>query len=322
VSEDGVTETVWGQMAGTEFELSDPSRDIRTYDLAGGDIDNASLGEPYRASNSALGASCKAIVSAHATSTKVYDFFNSVLLRDGIDDAGMELINVVNCTSPADEPPPAWHNAVWWLDRMWYGQAPDEGGTLVSFARFLDVIAHELTHGVTTSTADLVYQDQSGALNESVSDIFGIIVKNWSANPPEGGDVSNWDWELGPGLGDGGLPLRDMSDPTRTSDPAHMDNYDPTSSDNGGVHINSNIHNKAAYNVLTATDSAGQRMFTPREVALLYYLALTRLGRMDGFQEMLTELLDVASSMYAGDPAVRADKTDAIRAAYQAVGIT
>jgi bacillolysin len=322
VSEDGQTETLWGRVAGTEFELNDPSRDIRTHDLGGGDVDHAALGDPYRAASSDLGMNCKGIVSAHANSTKVYDFFNSVLLRDGIDDAGMELINVVNCTSPDDETPPAWHNAQWWNDRMWYGQAPDEDGTLVSFARFLDVIAHELTHGVTKFTADLVYRDQSGALNESVSDIFGIIIKNWVANPPDGGNVPGWDWELGSGLGDGGLPLRDMSDPARTNHPAHMDDYDPTSEDEGGVHTNSNIHNKAAYNVLTATDSAGQPVFSPREVALLYYLALTRLGRTDGFDEMLTALLDVASSMYSGEDTVRASKVEAIRTAYRAVGIT
>jgi bacillolysin len=310
-------------MAGSEFELKDPSRDIRTHDLAGGDIDTAILGDPYRAGGSSLGLSCRAIVSAHANSTKVYDFFNSVLLRDGIDGAGMELVNVVNCTSPADEPPPSWGNAVWWQDHMWYGQTPGDDGSLVSFARFLDVIAHELTHGVTKSEAGLVYQDQAGALNESVSDIFGILVKNWHTNPPEGGDVTTWDWELGAGLGGNNLPLRDMSDPTRTSDPDHMSQYDPNPVpyDHGGVHSNSNIHNKAAYNLFNATDASGQRAFTPREVALLYYHALTRLGRVDGFSEMRTEVLDVASSMYAGDIPIRDAKLAAIRDAYDDVGI-
>lgn len=321
LDEDGENETVWGQMAGAEFELCDPLREIETYDLAGGDIDGATLTAPFRAPSSNLGETQKAIVSAHVNSTKVYDFFNSVLQRDGIDNAGMRLINVVNCTSPADEPPPAWQNAVWWKDRMWYGQAPDEAGTLISFARFLDVIAHELTHGVTSSTCGLIYKDQSGALNESFSDIFGILIKNWDANPPEGGDASGWDWELGPGLGDNGLPLRDVSDPGRAGQPAHMDQYLATNEDQGGVHTNSNIHNKAAHNVLTATDGAGGLVFTPREVALLYYLALTRLGRMDGFSETLTALSDVASSMYAGDPAERDSKITAIRGAYSAVGI-
>jgi bacillolysin/neutral peptidase B len=320
-SEDGRKETVWGRMAGMEFELYDALRDIQTHDLEGGDIDQATLGSPYRAPSSDLGADRKAVVSAHVNAARIYDFFDSVLQRDSIDNAGMKLINVVNCTSPADEPPPTWHNAQWWGNRMWFGQAVADDGTLISFARFLDITAHELTHGVTKFTSDLLYRDQSGALNESFSDIFGILVKNWEANDPDGGDVTNWDWEFGAGLGANGLPLRDMSDPTRTGDPAHMNDYHVTAQDEGGVHTNSNIHNKAAYNVLTTIDDQGQRLFTPREVALLYYNALIRLGRFDGFGETLIILVDVASSMYAGELAVRDAKVAAIRAAYGATGI-
>ena len=91
-----------------------------------------------------------------------------------------------------------------------------------------EVIAHELTHGVTEKSSQLVYRDQSGALNESFSDIFGIIIKNWWEAPIRD-DVDTWDWELGPGLGQDG-PLRDLSDPTRTGKPDHMDAYDPDES--------------------------------------------------------------------------------------------
>jgi bacillolysin len=320
IGEDGGAVEIWGELVEDRFRLSDPLRDIKTYDLAFGDIDGAVLTDPYASDDAQLGDDCRGLTSAHANATKVFDFINGVLLRDGIDGLGMELINVVNVTSAADEAPPAWHNAVWWDDRMWYGQAPGADGKLVSFARHLDVIAHELTHGVTQYTADLVYKNQSGALNESFSDIFGIIIKNWT--PPDGGDVGTWDWQLGRGLGPGGGPLRDLSDPASTGDPAHMDDYVVTYLDEGGVHINSNIHNKAAHNVLTATDASGGYVFTPREVSYLYYLALTRLGRLDGFDDALEALVTVAMTYYAGDPAKRDARVAALRNAYGMVGIS
>ena len=321
IGEGGGTVEFWGAQVDDRFQLCDPLRDIKTYDLALGDIDQAELSIPFASTKAHLGDGCRGVVSAHANATRVYDFIKGVLLRDGIDDLGMDLINVVNVTYPADEHPPSWHNAVWYEDRMWYGQAPGADGTLVSYSQHLDVIAHELSHGLTQYTADLIYKDQSGALNESFSDIFGIIIKNWDSTDPGGGDVASWDWQLGRGLGAHAGVLRDLSDPKSTGDPDHMDDYVVTLYDEGGVHTNSNIHNKAAYNVLTATDAAGARVFTPREVSYLYYLGLTRLGRLDGFAETLQALVSVAMTYYGGDPTERDAKVDALRAAYRKVGI-
>ena len=202
---------------------------------------------------------------------------------------------------------------------MWYGQTRDAGGKLQSFSRFLDVIAHELTHGVTETTSNLVYKNQSGALNESFSDIFGIIIKNWFQVGADS-DVSKWSWELGPGLGEDGRPLRDLSDPKRTGDPDHMDSYLVTNRDSGGVHTNSNIHNKAAFNVLTARGANGP-IFTAREVSLLYYVTLTRLSSLASFKDTLNELLAVAAVYYAGNPSDAATRGRAIEDAYAAVGI-
>jgi Zn-dependent metalloprotease len=100
-----------------------------------------------------------------------------------------------------------------------------------------------------------------------------------------------------------------------------MDDYKEMWRDNGGVHINSNIHNKAAYNLLTMGDDFGNRVFTPREVALFYYLTLVRLGPLAGFSKTLQALVDVASTYYSGDPIEMADKVGAIKRAYEAVGI-
>lgn len=312
-----------GQMVGTLFELRDPLRNIVTYDLQFGDIETPTLNNPVQDNDGDLGDTMKAVVSAHANASIVNDFYRGVLQRGGIDDKGMELVNVVNCTYARHEQPPVWHNAVWSDNRMWYGQAPGADGVTRSYSRYLDVMAHELTHGITSFTAGLVYRDQSGALNESYSDILGIIIKNWDrSDPANGGDVSGWDWQLGAGLGQGGGPLRDLSDPTVTGDPAHMNDYLRTTADFGGVHTNSNIHNKAAYNVLTSTEPDGSHTFTPREGAYLFYIGLTRLGKLSDFLDSLTAVTDVAASLWHGDPQLRDKKVAAIRAAYGQVGIT
>lgn len=311
----------WGLKLTNEFEMSDPRRAIRTYDMLGKDIDRDPVpNTAVRNVSNNWQATNKAAVSAHVNATKVYNFYKSVLLRDSIDDKGMDLVSIVNCTYSADEPPPQWHNAVWYDNKMWYGQDEAPNGLLRSYSRFLDVIAHELTHGVTEYTSNLVYKNQSGALNESFSDIFGIVIANWDPTNPDR-DVNSWTWELGAGLGDNGKPLRNLMDPTSTGDPDHMDNYLVTTRDSGGVHTNSNIHNKAAYNVFTATDDNGARVFRPMEAAELFYLCLSRLSSLATFSDTLNALLEVASVYYAGDEQKRDDRIRHIRNAYQKVGI-
>ena len=322
IDEGDVQREFWGRQVEGAFEMIDPIRAIKTYDLQLKDLDNAPFPTNVIRNNASdWTGTHRAAISAHVNAMRVYDFYKSVLLRDGIDDKGMDLVSAVNCTIPEEEPPPEWHNAVWWKNRMWYGQEKDSNGKLRSWSRFLDVIAHELTHGVTEFSSNLVYQGQSGALNESFSDIFGVIIKNWYEVGPDS-DVARWNWEIGPGLGENGLPLRDMGNPRRTGDPDHMNNYLRTNSDNGGVHTNSNIHNKAAHNVLTATDAQEARAFSTREVAVLYYLCLTRLNNLATFKQTLQTLVDVAGTYYAGDQAEREKKINAIKDAYAKVGIT
>ena len=323
IDDSDVSVKFFGRMDGAQFQLHDPMRNIVTYDLKHGDVEHPVLDKPIEDADGDLGDTMKGAVSAHANSSLVDDFYRGVLKRDGIDDKGMELVNIVNCCFPKKEQPPVWHNAAWSGGAMWYGQAPDANGVLRSFARFLDVAAHELTHGVTSTTAGLIYANQSGALNESYSDILGMIIKNWDFEHPDGGDVSTWNWELGPGLKSNGGPLRDMSDPTKTGAPDHMSKYVnlPLTQDNGGVHTNSNIHNKAAYNVLTSTEADGSRTFTPLEGAYLFYIGLTRLGKTSGFKDSLAAVKDVASSLWRGDPQTRDKKVAAITAAYGKVGI-
>ena len=129
------------------------------------------------------------------------------------------------------------------MQQMVYGDG--DGELMTSLSGALDVIAHELTHAVTEYTSGLIYQDESGALNESWSDALGVAVegRNWQ--------VGEEIWT--PGIE--GDALRDMSDPTLSGDPAHYRDYVHTSDDNGGVHTNSGIPNKAFYNFATGIDS-------------------------------------------------------------------
>lgn len=323
--ENDVDQAFLGRQTTGAFALDDPLRGVRTYDLNFGDIEHAAFPTtPVSNSSADLAAASTAAVSAHVNAARVLDFYKGELKRDSIDDKGMDLISAVNVTSPAAQTPPDWFNACWWNGRMWYGQVRDSAGKFHSFSRFLDVIAHELTHGVTECTASLVYRSQPGALNESFSDIFGVIIRNWYETGPNS-SVSNWNWEIGSGLGKNGLPLRDMKDPARCGYPDHMSKYrklpETWQGDWGGVHVNSNIHNRAAYNVLTAGDDSGNRVFEPREVAILYYLTLTRLDKLADFAKTLQVLGDVASTFYAGDPPLRDQKIAAIKSAYAAVGI-
>ena len=151
-----------------------------------------------------------------------------------------------------------YDNAFWDGTQMVFG---DGDGTVFNrFTIAVDVIGHELTHGVTEHTAALVYQGQSGALNESISDVFGSLVKQQAL----GQDAAAADWLIGAGLFTAqvkGVALRSMKAPGTAYDdpqlgkdpqPATMADYVETTDDNGGVHLNSGIPNHAFYLAATA----------------------------------------------------------------------
>ncbi|MFI7102600.1 M4 family metallopeptidase [Streptomyces sp. NPDC050161] len=309
-----------GSHRDSSYFLNDKWRQIATYDLDFADLAGAQLPDSTIGSSDAdFGADHRAGVSAHVNAERVESFYRQQLNRDGIDDADMELVSAVNCTYRRHGAGPEWRNAVWWNGRMWYGQT-SEGDRLVSLARHLGIIAHELTHGVIETSSNLVYQDQSGALNESLADTMGIIIANWY-QAPDHADVRTWSWEIGADLGRDGLPLRDMSDPTRTGDPDHMRDYVHTTADNGGVHTNSNIHNKAMHLMLTSVDGAGKPLLTVEEWALLVYLALVRLLTQSGFEDMRQALRDVTNTYLAGNTAACTATLAAVDDAYRRIGI-
>jgi Zn-dependent metalloprotease len=175
-----------------------------------------------------------------------FGFYFDAYRRNSIDDAGLPLNATVHYGLKYD-------NAFWNGQQMVFGDG--DGRLFNRFTVALDVIGHELTHGVTAGEAALVYSDQPGALNESVSDVFGSLIKQYSLKQ----DASRADWLIGAGLlaaGVKGVALRSMkapgtayNDPVlgRDPQPAHMTNYIHTTDDNGGVHLNSGIPNHAFY---------------------------------------------------------------------------
>ncbi len=298
--------------------LADPSLNVHTYDFAfrSVDTDLAQLPGGYVAL-AAPAAWSPAAVSAHANAADVVGFLHKVLLRHGIDDAGGRLVSSINCVRRAGDQ--EWRNAAWYRGQMVYGQRPVEGA-LRSYAVARDVVAHEIFHGVTEATARLDYYGETGALNESYSDLFGVLIANFGQP-----DVDRWDWQVGEELDGSGLPLRDLSDPPKRGQPGHMKDFQElpftAEGDWGGVHTNSGIHNRAFFNLITAK-SAGAPLFDPGTVARLFYLTLTeQLSRTSGFTDSRRGLELVARSLFRVDPG-RTGKLAAIEKAFDDVGIT
>jgi Zn-dependent metalloprotease len=205
----------------------------------------------------------EAVDEAYDYMGDTHSFYLSAFDRDSIDDAGLPLIGTVHYDLDYD-------NAFWDGSQMVYGDG--DGEVFNRFTIAVDVVGHELTHGVTDHEAGLIYRGQSGALNESVSDVFGSLVKQAVLDQT----ATQADWLIGEGLLTdqvNGVALRSMSHPGTAYDddalggrdpqPADMSGFVHTAQDNGGVHINSGIPNRAFYLAAVeigghAWESAGQ----------------------------------------------------------------
>ena len=242
-----------------------------------------------------------------------WNFYDQVFSRNSIDGRGLGLIGTVHYGQRYD-------NAFWNGEQMVFG---DGDGTL--FGRFtasIDVIGHELTHGVTQNTANLAYSDQPGALNESVSDVFGVLVKQRTL----GQTADQADWLIGAGLlmpGVQGRALRDMLHPGTAYDdprlgkdpqPADMAHYVQTTSDNGGVHINSGIPNRAF--ALAATTIGGHAWLGAGQV---WYDVLTgsQITPQCDFATFAQLSVDAADARFGAGSA----ESHAVRRAWGTVGV-
>jgi Zn-dependent metalloprotease len=241
----------------------------------------------------------KAVNEAFDNAGTTWDFYNQIFGRESVDDHGKTLVSSVHYGQQYD-------NAFWDGRQMVYGDG--DGVIFQRFTAALDVIAHELTHGVTQFTAQLAYQDQPGALNESMSDVFGSMVKQWSL----GQSVTEADWLIGAAImapGFKGRALRDMTNPGTAYDdprlgkdpqPGHMKDYVQTESDNGGVHINSGIPSRA---FVIAAKAIGGKSW--EKTGKIWYVTLTqRLTGNVGFEECARETVSVARDLFPEDPSI------------------
>ncbi len=235
-----------------------------------------------------------------------YDFY-AALGRDSIDGAGMPMISTVRYCAGGTCP---FENAFWDGSQMTYGPG---------FAAADDVVAHELTHGVTEYTANLLYWYQSGAINEAMSDIMGEFVD--LANPGSGdrADTAANRWLMGEDLSIGAL--RDMENPPVFGDPDRIGSvlYWTDIADNGGVHINSGVVNKAAFLIADGGTFNGQTVtgIGLTKSAWLWYQTLLTLRFSSGFDDLADALDSSCSALVTLDIAgiTNADCLQVTRAA-------
>lgn len=241
-----------------------------------------------------------AVDEAYDGSGETYDLFDQVYGRQSMDGNNMRLDSTVHYRVGYD-------NAFWNGKQMVYGDGdenlPESERLFNRFTKSLDVIGHELTHGVTQFTANLAYVGQSGAMNESFSDVFGSLVVQRAQNQT----ATAASWLIGAELftaNVSGVGLRSMKAPGTAYDdpvigkdpqPAHMDDYVNTTQDNGGVHINSGIPNHAFYRV--AADLGGNAW---DDAGMIWYRTLTdgRLSSQASFQQAAELTFVIAGELH------------------------
>ncbi len=243
---------------------------------------------------------------------KTYDFYDRILNRKSIDGRGLRLDLTV-------------HYGVRYANALWNGRQIICGdGDSKYFERFtksLDVIAHELTHGVTQYTAALEYEDEPGALNEHFSDVFGVLTRQYATKQT----AARADWLIGAGLFTNkvrGNAVRSMKAPGTAYDdpilgkdpqPGHMRDYVETRFDNGGVHINSGIPNRAFYELAVLLGGKAWEV-----AGRIWYRTLTlKLRPRSIFQNCADATYQAAGELYG----VRSGPQQAVLAAWGAVGI-
>jgi Zn-dependent metalloprotease len=247
---------------------------------------------------------------AYDAAGATYEMYRQVFGRISIDGRGMRLDSTVHFSRMFD-------NAFWNGSQMVYGDG--DGILFQRFTKSVDVIGHELTHGITQCEVELAYHDQPGAINESISDVFGSLVKQHTL----GQSAAEADWLIGAGLFTSrvrGIALRSMKAPGTAYDdpflgrdpqPAHIRDYVSTFEDNGGVHINSGIPNHAFY--LTATALGG--VAWEKAGHIWYGTLLNRLTPLADFHSLAQATVDEARTAF-GIPEARM-----VREAWAEVGV-
>ncbi len=244
----------------------------------------------------------KTAVSAHYNGGKAFEYYRTTHNRKSINGNGGNIISMINV---ADDDGTSMGNAYWNGAAMFYGNGDS---AFLPLARGLDVAGHEMTHGVVQGTANLEYEGESGALNESFADIFGVM-------------IDREDWKIGEDVVKvGAFPsgaLRSMEDPhngastndfSRGWQPRHFDERYKGSEDNGGVHINSGISNFAFFKFATAVGKD--------KAEKVYYRALSNyLTKSSKFVDCRVAVIKAATDLYG------TTEINAAKKAYDDVGI-
>ncbi len=247
------TVNITTDLVGSTYYMEDTTRKMGTFNFNNGTTTAAR----YTDTNDVWDATAqKAGVDAHYGAAATYDYYKNVHGRNGIDgNSGPGSVTsadgTVSLVSSRVHYSTNYNNAYWNGTAMTYG---DGDGTTFTPLVTLDICGHEMTHGVTERTANLTYSNESGALNESMSDVFGAMVELRA----RGGTITTDTWKIGEQAytpSTAGDALRYMDNPhaksgggyTADDDPDHYSERYTGTSDNGGVHINSGIGNKAFY---------------------------------------------------------------------------
>ncbi len=250
---------------------------------------------------------------AFAAAGATFDFYAEAYGRNSLDGRGLRLEGSIHYAKKFD-------NAFWNGSEMVYGDG--DGEIFFRFTRCLEIIGHELTHGVIQYSAALEYSGQAGALNESLADVFGSLVKQHHL----GQSADQADWLVGADLlrpGVKGVALRSLKSPGTAYDdpvlgrdrqPAHMRDFVRTAEDNGGVHINSGIPNKAFYE--TASRLGGHAWETAGWI--WYQTLIARLHPRSSFRHAAQQTLAVATERFGA----QSREAHAVRDAWETVGVS
>jgi Zn-dependent metalloprotease len=251
-----------------------------------------------------------AVNEAYRFSGTTYDFYKKLFDRNSLDDRGMTIVSSVHLGRN-------YNNAFWNGEQMAYGDG--DGVIFVRFTKSLDVVGHELTHGVVSHTSNLEYRNEPGALNEHFADVFGSLVKQWKKKHT----AARADWLIGPDIMGPGTRARALrsfkegpayeDDPVLGTDPQpkHLKDKYTGSADAGGVHINSGIPNHAFF--LAATELGGNAW---EKAGRIWYDTLLALHQTSDFAHMVAMTAQIAGGLYGAG----GSEEKAVTKAWKAVG--
>ena len=319
-------------LSGSTYYLEDVTRKVGTFDMRNTtSTTNRATSTTSTFGNNLTSNAMSAAADAHFGAQKTYDYFKNTHARNGIDGSGgpayyTSIDGATGLISSVVHYSTSYNNAFWNGSYMTYG---DGDGTTFKSLVAIDICGHEMTHGITERSAGLTYSGESGALNESMSDVFGAMVELYA----NGGVEDSGTWQIGEDSytpSTSGDALRYMNNPrlapnrgyTVDDDPDYYSERYTGTADNGGVHINSGIANHAFY--LLAKGGTHRKGGTVTGIgtaaaAKIWYRALTSyMTSSTNFSGARTATLNAASALYGGTGSTQ---YKSVAQAWTAVGV-